>query len=130
MKTTISCHDSAEAMEWSAKTHQQLAHPTYPSEPLIRQLGTQALEEALVALAFDRSGLPDLDRANHCASAIIEMGGLLMASIMCLKGQGSLAESSEKIKAAWSDKMRNEFGDRMLEIAGQVDRRGPDKHNY
>jgi hypothetical protein len=115
MKTTMS--DSAKANQRPGETQQQAKHSSDPTMKLVVSLGSRALEEALVALVFDHSGLPDLARAETAARAVIEMGGLLMASLMCIKGSGSLAESSDKIKAAWSEKMRQELGDRLMEIA-------------
>jgi hypothetical protein len=86
---------------------------------LVLSLGTFALEEGLISLIFDRSGrLPDLRRAEKCAQSIVEMGGLLMATLMCVKGQATLADSHGQIKKIWSDKMLHELGDRMLELAG------------
>ncbi len=91
-----------------------------PSADLVASLGSRAFEEAVVVLAFDQGGKPpDLARAEATARAVIEMGGLLMASVMALKGRGSLAESREKIKAAWSKAIQQKLGDRMLEIAAR-----------
>jgi hypothetical protein len=120
MKKTALTQICQNYQDYLSKT----ANPSLAANPALSRgalLGDWAFQRALSALALGQVAvLPDMARIEKCAYAIADIGALVFVSLLCVKGQTSVAQSKNEILASWAEKMGGMMGEEVLKIAAAV----------